>query len=75
MEKNDLSWLEGLREILKKKAVEHLYDSSYYDQYIRLIQKNKRSRSEYEGKLSGHLRAQHRIKKELSAIFASRLVA
>jgi hypothetical protein len=75
MGREELAWLEGVRKTLKDRVVEHLYDSTYYDQYIRLIQKNKKSRNEYEGKLSGYLRSQHHLKKELSAIFASRLVA
>ena len=41
----------------------HLYDTSYYDQYIKLIQKNKKSRNEYENKLTGYLRTQYKIKK------------
>jgi hypothetical protein len=60
---------------LKQKTLEYLYDTSYYDQYLKLIQKNKKNRSEYEGKLTSYLKNQYRIKKELSVIFASRLVA
>lgn len=60
---------------MKQKTLEYLYDTSYYDQYLKLIQKNKKNRSEYEGKLTSYLKNQYRIKKELSVIFASRLVA
>ena len=41
----------------------HLYDTSYYDQYIKLIQRNKRSRNEYEHKLTSYLKSQYKIKK------------
>lgn len=60
---------------MKQKTLEYLYDTSYYDQYLKLIQKNKKNRSEYEGKLTSYLKNQYRIKKELAAIFASRVVA
>lgn len=53
----------------------HLYDTSYYDQYLKLIQKNKKSRSEYESKLTSYLKSQYKIKKELSILFASKLAA
>ena len=53
----------------------NLYDTNYYDQYLKLIQKNKKNRNQYENKLTSHLKNQYKIKKELAMVFSMRLVA
>jgi hypothetical protein len=30
-------WLKQLRDQLKQRILDHLYDTSYYDQYLRLV--------------------------------------
>lgn len=59
---------------MKDRILNYLSDTTYYDQFIRLIQKNKKNRSEYECKLIVHLKRNYKIKKELSIIFANRLI-
>ena len=64
----------ALQRSLKERILNYLNDTTYYDQFIKLIQKNKKNRSEYECKLIMYLKRNYKIKKELSIIFASRLI-
>lgn len=74
-EREEVKWLGLQLKTFKDRILEHLNDTSYYDQYIKLIQRNKRNRSEYENKLVTFLKTNYKIKKELAIFFAQRLVA
>jgi len=73
-EKEDIKWLTAHLKSYKDRILDYLNDTTYYDQYLRLIQKNKRNRFEYENKLITYLKTNYKIKKELSILFANRLI-
>lgn len=48
---------------LKERILNYLKDTTYYDQFVKLIQRNKKNRSEYECKLIMFLKRNYKIKK------------
>lgn len=73
-EKEELKQLILLQKQLKDRIINYLNDTTYYDQYLKLIQKNKKNRNDYENRLNYYLKNSYKIKKELASIFATRLM-
>lgn len=73
-EKEDLKQLIIMQRQLKERIMKYLNDTSYYDQYLKLIQRNKKNRNDYENRLIYYLKTGYKVKKELALIFASRLM-
>jgi hypothetical protein len=73
-EREELRQLISLQKQLKDRIISYLNDTSYYDQYLKLIQRNKKNRNDYENRLIYYLKNSYKIKKELALIFASRLM-
>lgn len=73
-EKEELKQLITMQKQLKERIIKHLNDTSYYDQYLKLIQRNKKNRNDYENRLISYLKTSYKVKKELALIFASRLM-
>lgn len=74
-EKEELRQLIAIQKQLKERILNYLNDTSYYDQYLKLIQKNKKNRNDYENRVIFYLKNSYKVKKELALIFASRLMS
>ena len=70
----EAEWLAELQGRLKERVVEHLYDTSYYDNCLRLIERNRRAKKDCEAKILEYLEGGYRVKHELAALMAARLV-